>query len=421
MYRIVAADEIAFHERAANDVGNAEVVKSGGRGSSVKGNRSQYSQNNKKSQASIVSDIIEKNGAKRGEKKQGVWQPLGSQYFCNGAPDTVLGEYRLNKRKKKTGIIEYPNASRRMIQLEKKIQSTQKMLKDWKIYEQKKSKLSEKKTKKKDDDRTRSTAPREETTLEKIQGLGFSQKTRKKQTTTKKATYDFANETDASTLVDRWRQRFAKVKKKKEEELLDALVSREEDKQSVHSSKILRNNAAYIVGLPAGTTSRTSQKSTARRFSSIANDGVDISRKTKRSYVRPGDVCLYKTPIYEVMVTVVGMETREEDSNTDPDEKEWEVLQANGVRFSAFERFLTKQYKGLTKKKEPKRRDLSLWEKAKLKKLRDMQIEAPEKHFMQRVRPVDLRRSAQTIIEAARRSPARRMSPKPGRSSPALS
>mmetsp|Transcript_11586 Transcript_11586/g.23330 ORF Transcript_11586/g.23330 Transcript_11586/m.23330 type:complete len:427 (-) Transcript_11586:237-1517(-) len=415
MHKAVAADEIIIDERTQGHVKSAEVVHKGN------GVRSTYSSSNNKAPATVVSEIIEARAQRRGEVSMGVWNPLGSQYTCNGNPDTDLVELQTDDRKCKKRQVhkqEYSKASQHFIKLKTNLRKTDLQLQNWNKAP-KTEPVKKKPVKKEELSSPKSTAPREKTTIEKIKDLFDKPPPKKKVVIRKKVEYDFAQETDPDTLVARWYEAFAQQRKKKERELLDALIAREEDKHSVFSSKILRNNATYIVG---AVDRRTRKKSRSSRKSTRASiDNPDYTMSTGKAFVRKrlpsineGDTCIYESPVG--LRELVQIEKIEE---TEFKIKGGEELEYNcisletGLPRKAYRRYLRKYYDKLQCKQTVKKKasELSLWERSKLMKLRSMAIEAPATHFANRVRRAELRGSKVQTSAIVAGSEASRFSP----------
>jgi len=169
------------------------------------------------------------------------------------------------------------------------------------------------KNNKKKDDRPQSSAPRKKSTLEIIAELGQEKKVKKKAIRLKKADYDFALEKDPKTLVARWHKQFHSTKQKLDDELLQNLVLREKDKYEVLRSKVLRNNAVYIVGLPGERKYAPSRSRKSTRYSSQEDRSNSMGGASdSRSFIGVGDTCYYESPTgIEELVTVAA--TAEED------------------------------------------------------------------------------------------------------------
>mmetsp|Transcript_20531 Transcript_20531/g.36484 ORF Transcript_20531/g.36484 Transcript_20531/m.36484 type:complete len:250 (-) Transcript_20531:827-1576(-) len=246
MYKVLDAHEIQVNERTQGSVKSATVTHKGGKG------RSQYTTKTSTVSPVVVSDIIEKVAARNGIEAKGVWNPFGRPYVCNGIPDTDLVELSndVGKRKfrKMVPSKEYRESSQQMVKLINDMKSTQKLLKEWKLFDRNESKAHRKNVgKKKDVAESGSIASRKqgnssrlaraglpkssgerESTIERIAHLGIEKKTKKKVQRIKKSDYDFKNEKDPDTLIARWHESFLEVSKKKDEELVEALYLREE-------------------------------------------------------------------------------------------------------------------------------------------------------------------------------------------------
>jgi len=398
MYRRIENDEIKVDDRNAKLPSGVEVVHK-----ETKSQR-KFMLKGTKAPASMVSDIIEKNATKRGEEERGVWNPLGRIYTCNGNPDTNLvemptGDSADKKRRPKKAVptSDYAESSKKMLKLQRDLKATQQQLKEWKLFNRQQDEPQEKKTTlvKKDEI---GNAPRKKSTIEIISELGVEKKSKRKIIKEVKKDYDFASEKDPNTLIARWHQEFNKVKIKKEKELVKSLIIRQEDKDEVFRSKILRNNASYIVGSQSHKLRNRSRKST--RYSA---DGEDLPQKSsvggyeaarrRSSRINVGDTCRYVSPtgVEEVVIVI------DVADNKNGEEREFTLQPENSADppFTAFGRYLRKNYRTIERRREPKKSvsEISLWEKAKLMKLKTMAIETPATHFVNRIRAVDLRSS----------------------------
>lgn len=405
MYKQLAGREIEFSDRSQDKVSGADVTIKGDKSAVLA--RSQYSSGSKPI-ALVVSEIIARKAEWREEASDniGVWNPIGKQFACNGQPDTDLASLEPNnrRRRKPSTTKEYADSSRRMIKLQDDIRRTQRLLKNWQIGERKKPKVAadtrpQKSDKKDSSERVKSTAPRKLTTIEVIQALDSEAKPKKKPPKPRKQRYDFRNETDPDTLVARWHEKFVKAKIRKDEELLDRLVTRAEDKAAVFASKVLRSKAATVVESEGKEVWLRSRKSSTRRRKSSAAIDQSADRKGPRhSSIKVGNLCMYASPTMSAEEEVEVMEVIEVPGR---DEFQYKVLPEHGGPFKAWERYLTKVYKRTERKRQPGRKpELTLWERSKLIKLRDMEIQAPTAHFANRVRNADLRRSQVGKVKA---------------------
>ncbi|GAB5369201.1 hypothetical protein AAMO2058_001385200 [Amorphochlora amoebiformis] len=405
MHKVLDAEEIQVDERTQGVVTGAEVVHKGGKG------RSQYSNKSNKAPASVVSEIIEKSAVKRGEKGMGVWNPLGRIYVCNGVPDVDLVDLSHDSmprrgRRKNLQTKEYRQASASYMRLSNKLKATQKQVKNWNRPGTK----QEEEIVMKDDARGDSTAPRKLTTIEIIQNLGQEKKVKKKPKVVKKPTYDFAHERDPNALVGKWHSQFAAIRKKKDGELLDNLVLREEDQAAVLRSRILRTNAVNIIvtsrakSAPNRRIRRKPPRREMTRTFREKNSKNTNSWTSTRPIIQRGDTCKYMSPTGIVEFATVLDYEKLKGSN----EFEYTLQPVGSTEvFPAYGRYLKKHYDKAETKRKPRKssKDLSLWERAKLDKLKDMWIDVPAEHFASRIRRSDLERSKVNEEKAKGKSP----------------
>jgi len=393
MYRQQDINEVTIDDRSTDPVTGAVVVDK------RLNSRTKYSNKSSKTPASIVSEIIEKNAIKRGEDGKGVWNPLGKAYTCNGDPDTDLVEMgndgkKSKGRRKHISTRDYAEPTQKMIKLMKHVKATQQLLKEWKLFDRPEPEEKSIKPVKKDD-RPQSSAPRKKSTLEVIAELGQEKKVKKKAIRLKKADYDFALEKDPKTLVARWHKQFHSTRQKLDDELLQNLVLREKDKHEVLRSKILRNNAVYIVGLPGERKYAPSRSRKSTRYSSQEDRSNSMgSASDSRSFIGVGDTCYYESPTgIEELVTVISVNGTK--GSTDEHEYTVQTLNSNNAPFTAYGRYLIKHYLPIEQRRSPRRKafDISLWEKAKLMKIKSMAMDVPTVHFVNRIREVHLRES----------------------------
>mmetsp|Transcript_2533 Transcript_2533/g.4753 ORF Transcript_2533/g.4753 Transcript_2533/m.4753 type:complete len:405 (+) Transcript_2533:76-1290(+) len=287
MNRVLAARSLKFSEHRNSDrskqEGKSDVVvqkkdsaAKGGKGDTLRSTFTTSSSNNNEKLVtpSVVAAIVQREAHRKKMEPRGVWSPLGISYQTHGHPDLALGEEAnindLKKNKKARRIARDSREARR--KLEKLIElfrATKSSLKAVNLFNRGAPKdtakpagifppvgddgpASGKSTPRAGaDGEERKKEKKEPTTLEKIAALGKDNQERKnkgkKQEQETKARMMHHLTEDVGSHLTRWRDSFEETKSAQDRALIQQLISRSEDKDSVYENFATLNHAVSIV------------------------------------------------------------------------------------------------------------------------------------------------------------------------------